>query len=169
FRIPRATTSGSSTPPPSTASQRSISRAPASWWCKARRRCSRRARSGVSLARSRTRGCAPIPTTCTCRRSASGASCSPGYGGTKRLPAFPTPERPARVPLVIVGGGIAGLSAAWRLDKRGFRDFVIVEMEQRAGGNARWGENEVTAYPWGAHYVPVPGRWAVLVRELFEE
>src|SRR5439155_311285 len=71
--------------------------------------------------------------------------------------------------LVIVGGGIAGLSAACRLDKRGFRDFVIVEMEQRAGGNARWGENEVTAYPWGAHYVPVPGRRAVLVRELFEE
>jgi len=83
--------------------------------------------------------------------------------------AFPTPERAVRIPLVIVGGGIAGLSAAWRLDKRGFRDFVIVEMEQRAGGNARWGENEVTAYPWGAHYVPVPGRRAVLVRELFEE
>jgi hypothetical protein len=42
-------------------------------------------------------------------------------------------------------------------------------MEQRAGGNARWGENEVSAYPWAAHYVPVPGPRATLVRELFTE
>jgi monoamine oxidase len=73
------------------------------------------------------------------------------------------------VPLVIVGGGVAGLSAAWRLAKRGYTDFVLLELEDRAGGNARWGENEVSAYPWAAHYVPVPGRETVLVRELFEE
>jgi hypothetical protein len=42
-------------------------------------------------------------------------------------------------------------------------------MEAHAGGNARWGENEITAYPWAAHYVPVPGKKAALVRELFEE
>src|SRR5262249_52934559 len=68
-----------------------------------------------------------------------------------------------------VGGGIAGLSAAWRLNKRGFHDFVLLEMNQQAGGNSRWGENEITAYPWAAHYVPVPGPKAVYVRELFEE
>ena len=77
--------------------------------------------------------------------------------------------REERIPLVIVGGGIAGLSAAWRLQKRGFRDFVLLEMNDRAGGNARSGENEVSAYPWAAHYVPVPGPKAVYVRELFEE
>jgi len=71
--------------------------------------------------------------------------------------------------VVIVGGGMAGLSAAWRLDKRGFHDFILLEMESRAGGNARWGENEITPYPWAAHYVPVPGKKAELVRELFEE
>ena len=70
---------------------------------------------------------------------------------------------------MIVGAGVAGLSAAWRLDKRGFRDFVVLELAQQAGGNARWGENEITAYPWGAHYVPVPDKSTVLVRELFEE
>ena len=74
-----------------------------------------------------------------------------------------------KIPVVIVGGGIAGLSAAWRLDKRGFRDFVLLEMHGQAGGNARWGENEITAYPWAAHYVPVPGKTTALVRELFEE
>ncbi len=95
--------------------------------------------------------------------------------------AFPTGHRirdhatflkPARVekfPIVIVGGGIAGLSAAWRLAKRGFRDFVLLEMEAQPGGNSRWGENEITAYPWAAHYVPVPDAHESLVRELFEE
>jgi hypothetical protein len=82
---------------------------------------------------------------------------------------FETPSRTRRVPLVIVGGGIAGLSAAWRLHKRGFRDFVLLEMNDTAGGNSRSGENDISAYPWAAHYVPVPGPKAVYVRELFEE
>lgn len=82
---------------------------------------------------------------------------------------FSAPKQCARTAVVIIGGGIAGLSAAWRLHKRGFKDFVLLEMNDQAGGNSRWGENEVSAYPWGAHYVPVPGPRAVYVRELFEE
>jgi hypothetical protein len=82
---------------------------------------------------------------------------------------FTQPTRQIKIPLVIVGGGMAGLSAAWRLDKTGFHDFILLEMDQRAGGNARWGENEISAYPWGAHYVPIPNRKSALVRELFEE
>jgi glycine/D-amino acid oxidase-like deaminating enzyme len=83
--------------------------------------------------------------------------------------AFPVARRVERHAVVIVGGGIAGLSAAWRLNKRGFRDFVLLEMNPQAGGNSRWGQNEITAYPWAAHYVPVPGPKAIYVRELFEE
>jgi phytoene dehydrogenase-like protein len=71
--------------------------------------------------------------------------------------------------VVVVGGGIAGLSSAWRLHKRGFTDFVLLEMNEQPGGNSRWSENEITAYPWGAHYVPVPGPKAAYVRELFED
>jgi glycine/D-amino acid oxidase-like deaminating enzyme len=82
---------------------------------------------------------------------------------------FPSPNKVEKHRVVIVGGGIAGLSAAWRLNKRGFRDFVLLEMNAQPGGNSRWGENEVTAYPWAAHYVPVPGPKAIYVRELFEE
>ena len=82
---------------------------------------------------------------------------------------FPKPARQVRIPLVIVGGGMAGLSAAWRLDKAGFRDFALLEMADGAGGNARWGESEISAYPWAAHYVPIPNRRSALVRELFEE
>jgi hypothetical protein len=82
---------------------------------------------------------------------------------------FPAPKRSERVPIVIVGGGIAGLSAAWRLHKKGFRDFIVLEMEAQPGGNSRWGENEITAYPWAAHYVPVPDLRETLVREVFED
>jgi len=83
--------------------------------------------------------------------------------------AFPPAKRTEKFQVVIVGGGIAGLSAAWRFRKRGFTDFVLLEMNSQPGGNARRGENEVTAYPWAAHYVPVPGPKTVYVRELFED
>jgi len=83
--------------------------------------------------------------------------------------SFPPPRQTIRVPIVIVGGGIAGLSAAWRLEKSGFHNFVLLEMADTAGGNSRWGENEITAYPWAAHYVPVPGQKSILARELFED
>ncbi|HST11124.1 MAG TPA: hypothetical protein VLL05_12170, partial [Terriglobales bacterium] len=56
-----------------------------------------------------------------------------------------------------------------RLRKQEFSDFVLLEMNEQEGGNSRWGENEITAYPWAAHYVPVPGPKATYVRELFEE
>ncbi len=82
---------------------------------------------------------------------------------------FPVAKRTEKYPVVIVGGGIAGLSAAWRLRKRGFTDFVLLEMNAQPGGNARWGENEITAFPWASHYVPVPGSKAEYLLELFED
>jgi glycine/D-amino acid oxidase-like deaminating enzyme len=81
---------------------------------------------------------------------------------------FARPSRSQKIPIAIVGGGIAGLSAAWRLRKRR-AEFVVLEMDETAGGNARAGRNETTAFPWASHYVPVPGPRATLVRELFEE
>ena len=82
---------------------------------------------------------------------------------------IPAPKKKERISVVIVGGGIAGLSAAWRFRKRGFKDFILLEMNDQAGGNARWGENEITSYPWAAHYVPVPGLRSTYVRELFTD
>src|SRR5512132_3659221 len=60
---------------------------------------------------------------------------------------FKVPAQKVRIPLVIVGGGMAGLSAAWRLDKAGFRDFTLLEMAAQAGGNSRSGANDVSACP----------------------
>jgi glycine/D-amino acid oxidase-like deaminating enzyme len=82
---------------------------------------------------------------------------------------FPVPRDERTAAIVVVGGGMAGLCAGWRLLKRGVDDFVILEMDREAGGNARWGESEVSAFPWGAHYVPIPGKTAGLVREIFTD
>src|SRR4051794_13392665 len=43
----------------------------------------------------------------------------------------------ARHAVVIVGGGIAGLSAAWELERRGMHDYVVLELASDPGGNAR--------------------------------
>ena len=90
-------------------------------------------------------------------------------GHRLRAGDLPEPQETRAVPVVIVGAGIAGLSAGWKLAKSGFRDFAILELEPEAGGNSRWGENAVSAYPWGAHYLPVPSSESTAVRELLEE
>src|SRR5205085_3356315 len=64
-----------------------------------------------------------------------------------------------RVPILIVGAGVAGLACAWRLAREGLRDDVLVlELQDAPGGNARSGANEVSPYPWGAHYLRAPTR-----------
>jgi glycine/D-amino acid oxidase-like deaminating enzyme len=70
---------------------------------------------------------------------------------------WPAPSEERRVPVLIVGGGIAGLSAAWWLQRNGFTEFRLLELETQPGGNSRYGENRVSAFPWGAHYLPLPG------------
>jgi len=82
---------------------------------------------------------------------------------------FPAPRREKKISVVIVGGGIAGLAAGWKLNKAGFQEFALLELEPEVGGVARSGENSITPYPWGAHYVPLPTEESRAVRELFED
>jgi len=77
------------------------------------------------------------------------------------------PRRRARV--AIVGGGVSGLSAGWHLDALGEPDWLLLELAADVGGNARAGENSVSRYPWGAHYLPLPAPEAVHVRRLLRE
>ncbi len=71
--------------------------------------------------------------------------------------------------ILIVGAGIAGLSSAWYLQKHGIEDFLLLELESYCGGNSACGKNKISAYPWGAHYVPIANEESVYVKELFEE
>lgn len=78
-------------------------------------------------------------------------------------------DRFTDVGVVIVGGGVAGLSAARRLLESGYDDFVLLELESAVGGTARSGSNGTSAYPWGAHYITAPmkenGPLVALLRE----
>lgn len=82
---------------------------------------------------------------------------SDGIGHLIRDGLRPEPESWERAGVVIIGGGVAGLAAAWRLLRAGVEDFVLLELEQAPGGTARSGEaHGVVPYPWGAHYLPAP-------------
>ncbi len=80
--------------------------------------------------------------------------------------------REERTRVAVVGGGPAGLSAAWRLVRGGLDgvdDVRVLELEAVVGGTSRSGECDVTRYPWGAHYVPVPVREARALATLLDE
>ncbi len=79
-------------------------------------------------------------------------------------------ETTDNVDCLIVGGGAAGLSAAWRLAGAGLESLLVVEVEDVLGGTAQSGSNAATSFPWGAHYLPAPlsdaGPVPRLLREL---
>jgi protoporphyrinogen oxidase len=76
-------------------------------------------------------------------------------GHRVRAHAIPTPSDWTDAPVVVVGAGVAGLAAAWRLRRAGV-DAKVLELEAAPGGTARAGASPVTAYPWGAHYITAP-------------
>lgn len=71
--------------------------------------------------------------------------------------------------IAIIGGGIAGLTTAWKLKRDNFNDFVLLELEKEIGGTSRSGRGETVGYPWGAHYLPVPFQENVELIEFLSE
>jgi monoamine oxidase len=68
-----------------------------------------------------------------------------------------TSSEPQRVHTLIIGAGVAGLSAARRLMVSGLDDFAVLDLEDQAGGNARAHQMQGLGCPLGAHYLPMPG------------
>ena len=74
-----------------------------------------------------------------------------------------------QVEVAIVGSGIAGLSAAWWLERQRRTQYVVLELESLAGGTACYGTDAIVRYPWAAHYIPVPDPNNATLRTLLEE
>jgi hypothetical protein len=75
----------------------------------------------------------------------------------------------SNIPVVIVGGGVAGLAAAWHLLKSGFTEFALIELEKSPGGTSRSGHSGSFAFPWGAHYIPAPMKDNTALISLLDE
>ncbi len=118
----------------------------------------------VALAACNSRSSLPLPD-----GEIVGASNEIGHRVRDGWRVTPSADQWESRKVVIVGGGVAGLTAARRLLKTGFNDFVLLELEQAAGGTARSGKSALTAYPWGAHYLPVPLKENVALLELVNE
>ena len=72
------------------------------------------------------------------------------------LKNFPKPTKEIQIPYLIVGAGISGLSAARQFKKKGIEDFLVLELENKLGGNSANGQNQYSKFPLGAHYLPLP-------------
>jgi glycine/D-amino acid oxidase-like deaminating enzyme len=81
-----------------------------------------------------------------------------------RLTGVPEPTRD--VDVVIVGGGAAGLTAAYRLRDR---NILLLEALPEIGGNSTYSEWEGIPFSLGGQYIGAPGTWADPVWDLCRE
>jgi predicted NAD/FAD-dependent oxidoreductase len=98
-----------------------------------------------------------------------GASQERGHRLREKSGSLPTPVASYRAGALVIGGGIAGLSALRALVRSGVADAQLLELEDEAGGNSRGHRMGGIACPLGAHYLPLPGPDAHEVSEWLHE
>lgn len=81
---------------------------------------------------------------------------------------LPAPAVVHRAPVVIAGGGMAGLAAARALELTGVQGAALLDTQAAMGGNSQGGQIKGIACPLGAHYLPVPGDDAHEVQDWLE-
>ena len=82
---------------------------------------------------------------------------------------LPAPAQVHRAPVVIAGGGMAGLAAARALELAGVPGAALIDTQSAMGGNSQGGEIAGLPCPLGAHYLPAPGDDAPEVLDWLEE
>jgi monoamine oxidase len=102
------------------------------------------------------------------RQAAGKANAASGSEGPPASsPSGTWPVR--RVHTLIIGAGVAGLSAARSLQQGGLDDFAVLDLDAQAGGNAQGHLLGGLPCPLGAHYLPMPGPDATEVAQWLEE
>jgi hypothetical protein len=78
-------------------------------------------------------------------------------------------EHQSKTDVFIIGGGVAGLSAARWINKNSNLNITIADLAHKMGGNALGGANKITKYPWAAHYLPLPNLTNKRLLQFLEE
>jgi len=81
---------------------------------------------------------------------------------------LPPPSSTIQTDVVILGSGIAGLTAAWKMHREGHSNFTMIRGPENHG-NAAGGRFGDLAFPTGAHYLPVPSTESFHVREILSD
>ena len=85
--------------------------------------------------------------------------------GAKEWSAYPATGGPVW-DIVVVGGGISGLAACWKLRQCGIERVLLVELAPQVGGTSIAGAAGGQEFPWGAHYINIPPAEADCIHEL---
>jgi glycine/D-amino acid oxidase-like deaminating enzyme len=81
---------------------------------------------------------------------------------------MPAPSAERHCEVAILGSGVAGLFAGWRLAQAGFKDFCLLGGPEPLGNAAGRLLGGVPC-PSGAHYLPLPSMESVHVRDMLSE
>ncbi len=85
---------------------------------------------------------------------------------------WPAPSAEYTTDVAIVGSGVAGLTAAWRLAREGHTRFLLVTGPEPHGNAASCTTTvggERLRYPTGAHYLPLPSLESMHVRTMLSD
>lgn len=80
-----------------------------------------------------------------------------------------TPAKTYPCDTLILGSGAAALSALWYLEKNGHRNILLAEGFERNGNNAGYYTGQKLGAPTGAHYLALPSRESIYVREMLAD
>lgn len=81
---------------------------------------------------------------------------------------LPASSQTLATDVLILGSGMAALTAAWKLRKEGHDDFLMLDGPEPYG-NAAGGRFGEYAFPTGAHYLPLPTQECFHVREILAD
>ncbi len=89
-----------------------------------------------------------------------GALKGPNVKSAHRLQSPPPsawPTSKEQTDIAIIGAGVSGLAAAWRLRTEQDISITLIDLEETPGGTSRGVRTGCSQpHPWGAHYLPVP-------------
>jgi phytoene dehydrogenase-like protein len=97
---------------------------------------------------------------------------TPAQGHVLRRPVDPAQYSTApetTVDALVIGGGVSGLAACWKLRQAGVQRVLLVELADQLGGDATAGQAQGLVFPLGAHYINVPPAEADCVHEVLRD